>query len=66
MKSEIKADVEDELPPDSSGIVALFEERWSTDVEEALSNADNVSTREVDPGSVEGVKADAAETEPVR
>ena len=66
MKSEIKADVEDELPPDSSGIVALFEERWVTDVEKALANADKVSTREVDPGSVEDVKADAAQADPVR
>ena len=66
MKSEIKADVEDELPPDSSGIVALFEERWVTEVEKALANADKVSTHEVDPGSVEGVKADAAQAEPVR
>jgi uncharacterized membrane protein len=61
MKNEIKADVEDELPRDSSGIVALFEERWSADIEKALANADNVSTREVDPGSVDEVKADAAQ-----
>jgi uncharacterized membrane protein len=59
-KSEIKADVEDELPPNSSGIVALFEERWVDDVENALANADKVSTREIDPGSVDDVKADAA------
>jgi uncharacterized membrane protein len=66
MKSEIKADVENDLPPDSSGIVALFEERWVTDVQKALGNADKVSTREVDSGSVEDVKAGAAQTEPVR
>ncbi len=66
MKNEIKAEVEDELPPDSSGIVALFEERWVTDVKKALANADKVSTREVDPGSVEDVKADAAQAAPAR
>jgi hypothetical protein len=66
MKSEIKADVKDELPPNSSGIVALFEERWVTDVEKALANADNISTREVDSGSVDDVKAGAAQADPVR
>lgn len=66
MKSEIKADVEDDLPPDSSGIVALFEERWVTDVEKALANADNISTREIDSGSVDDVKAGAAQADPVR
>ena len=30
-KKEIKAEVADDLPPNSSGIVALFEERWATD-----------------------------------
>ena len=33
LKSEIKADVEDSLPPNSSGIVAVFEERWVTEIE---------------------------------
>ena len=36
-KKEIKAEVEDTLPPGSSGIVALFEERWLADVEKALA-----------------------------
>ena len=49
MKNEIKADVEEELPPNSSGIVALFEEQWVNDVKKARANADNLSTREVDP-----------------
>ena len=58
-KKEIKADVEDVLPPNSSGIVALFEERWVGDVDKALSQADNVSKHEVDSESAEDVKATA-------
>ena len=58
-KKEIKADIEDVLPPSSSGIVALFEERWVGDVEKALEHADNVSKHEVDSESAEDVKATA-------
>src|SRR4051794_37466414 len=36
-KKEIKADVEDILPPGSSGIVAVFEERWIADIQNALA-----------------------------
>jgi uncharacterized membrane protein len=39
-KHQIKSDVEQTLPPGSSGIVALLEERWVTDVEQALAKAD--------------------------
>jgi len=39
-KHEIRSDVENTLPPGSSGIVAIFEERWATDVEKALAKAD--------------------------
>ena len=42
-KAEIKADVEHTMPLNSSGIVAMFEEQWVTDVEKALSNASNVT-----------------------
>lgn len=58
-KNEIKADVEEVLPPGSSGIVALFEERWVEDVEKALTKADKVSKHEVDSESAEDVKATA-------
>ena len=58
-KNEIKADVEDVLPPGSSGIVALFEERWVDDVDKALANADKVTKHEVDSESAEEVKATA-------
>ena len=59
-KNEIKADVEDVLPPGSSGIVAMFEERWMDDVEKALGKADKVAKHEVDSESAEGVKERAA------
>jgi uncharacterized membrane protein len=58
-KKEIKAEVENVLPPGSSGIVALFEERWMDDVEKALTKADKVSKHEVDADSAEEVKASA-------
>ena len=39
-KHQIKADVEQTLPPGTSGIVALVEERWVRDVEKALAKAE--------------------------
>jgi uncharacterized membrane protein len=58
-KKEIKADVEDVLPPGSSGIVALFEERWVDDVENALEKADKVSKHELDGESADELKTTA-------
>ena len=62
-KKEIKADVEDVLPPGSSGIVVLFEERWVEDVEKALAKADKTTAHEVDSDSAEEVKATATRGE---
>ena len=39
-KHRISADVENTLPPGSSGIVAIVEERWVTEMEKALAKAD--------------------------
>ena len=58
-KKEIKADVEDVLPPGSSGIVALFEEQWVEEVEKALAKADKVSSHDINSDSAEQVKASA-------
>ena len=58
-KKEIKEEVEDVLPPNSSAIVALFEERWVEDVEKALANSDKVTKHEVDRESADEVKAAA-------
>jgi uncharacterized membrane protein len=61
-KSEIKDEVEDDVPPGSSAIVALFEERWATDIEKALPKANKVSKHEVDKQSAEKAKAAATKT----
>jgi uncharacterized membrane protein len=58
-KSEIKDEVRDDVPPGSSAIVALFEERWAADIEKALPKADKVSKHEVDKQSAEKAKAAA-------
>ena len=55
-KAAIKAEVEDTLPLNTSGIVALFEEAWLTDVENSLSQADSVTKQQVDPDSADEVK----------
>ena len=60
-KEEIKADVEDVLPLNSSGIVAVFEEQWEDDIDSALSNARKVTKEKVDRDSAEEVKAAAGE-----
>ena len=56
-KNEIKEDVEEVLPPNSSGIVVLFKERWIEDVQSALADADNLTQHEVDESSAESVKS---------
>ena len=61
-KNDIKAEVADDVPPGSSGIVVLFEERFAGDVRNALPKADKVSKHEVDKQSVEQAKAAAAGT----
>jgi uncharacterized membrane protein len=62
-KAEIKADVEDTLPLNSSGIVAFFEEQWADEVQKALSNASNVTKEKVDADSADQVKAVASTTQ---
>jgi uncharacterized membrane protein len=56
-KSDIKDEVEDDVPPGSSAIVALFEERWAAEVEKALPKATKVSKHEIDKQSAEEAKA---------
>ena len=63
-KEEIKADVDETLPLNSSGIVALFEEQWADDVDNALSSASNVTKEKVDADSANEVKAAASESQP--
>jgi uncharacterized membrane protein len=61
-RNEIRAEIEDVLPINSSGIVAVFERRWADDVDAALSNATNVTKEQVDRESAEEVKAAVTET----
>jgi uncharacterized membrane protein len=59
-KAVIKADVEDSLPLNSSGIVAVFEEKWADDVANALAGATNVTKEKVDADSAKQAKAAAS------
>ncbi len=61
-KKQIKAEVADDLPPNSSGIVALFDEQWTSEVAQALKDANNVSKHQVDKDGVEQAKDAAAST----
>jgi uncharacterized membrane protein len=63
-RKEIKADVDEVLPPGSSGIVAIFEERWGSGVDRALMNADLVKKEKVDGESLEQLKAAAGHGQP--
>ena len=60
----IKADVEDALPLNSSGIVALFDEQWATDVDKALTKATKVTKDQVDADSAKPVKTAASKNSP--
>jgi uncharacterized membrane protein len=63
-KEDIKADVDDTLPMNSSGIVAIFEEQWEPDIDKALSKASHVAKEKVDSGSAEQVKMAASKSRP--
>ena len=63
-KKAIKADVEDTLPPDSSGIVAMFEEQWAADDRQGPAQASKVTKEQVDPDSAHQVKAAVEATPP--
>jgi len=56
-KAAIKEDVEDVLPLNSSGIVAMFDEQWATQVEKSMSKATNVTKDKVDGKSADAVKS---------
>ena len=63
-KAEIKADVEDTLPLNSSGIVALFEPQWADAIDKALAGASTVTKEQVDADSAGEVKAAATKNPP--
>ena len=59
-ESEIKKDVEDVLPPGSSGIITLFDITWKPKVDEALSKASKIDQEDVDADSAAKLKEEAA------
>jgi len=59
-KAEIKADVEEALPLNSSGIVALFDEQWAATVDKTLTKASKVTKDQVDSTSAKSVKTAVA------
>jgi uncharacterized membrane protein len=63
-KAEIKANVEDTLPLNSSGVVAIFEPQWAEAIDNALSNATKVTKEQVDKDSADKVKAAVSENPP--
>src|SRR4249920_1511674 len=63
-KAEIKADVEQTLPLNSSGVVAVFEPQWAEAIDNALSNASKVTKEQVDRDSADQVKAAVSENPP--
>lgn len=63
-KAEIKADAEAVLPVDSSGIVAMFDEQWAANVDNALLNASKLSKQKVDRNSAQQVKDAVAKSAP--
>ena len=46
-KHQIKADVEETLPPGSSGIIALLEERWVPELQKMLAKAEKAEKHHV-------------------
>jgi uncharacterized membrane protein len=63
-KAAIRADVEDTMPLNSSGIVAIFEDPWAAAIDKALSNASKVTKEQVDRDSADQVKAAVSENPP--
>ena len=59
-ESEIKKDVEDVLPPGSSGIITLFDITWKPKVDEALSKASKIDQEDVDADSAAKLKEEAS------
>lgn len=60
-KRQVKAELERTLPPNSSAIVAVVEERWVADVEKALTKAEKTEKHHLHDGD-EAAEAPADET----
>ncbi len=58
----IEKDLEDTIPPGTSGVVAVFEEIWVADVERQLAKADKKALKEADKQTAKELKAALEET----
>lgn len=58
----IAKDVEDVVPPGTSGVVAVFEEVWVDEVERQLAKAERKAVKEADKQTADEVKKGLAET----
>ncbi|MCJ7672170.1 MAG: NAD(P)-binding domain-containing protein [Acidimicrobiia bacterium] len=61
-ESKIKKDIEDVLPPGTSGVVAVFDEIWVTQVEKELAKADKKAVSAADKETTKELKDALAET----
>jgi uncharacterized membrane protein len=61
-ESKIKKDIEDVLPPGTSGVVAVFDEVWVTQVEKELAKADKKAVEAADKETTKELKAALADT----
>ena len=55
-ESKIKKDIEDVLPPGTSGVVAVFDEVWADQVEKQLAKADKKAVEPADKESAKELK----------
>jgi len=55
-KNEIKADLENDMPPDSSGIVVVFSEIWVDQIKKGLAKASKVDEEKLDDASKKAVE----------
>ena len=59
--SDIKKEVEDVLPPGTSGIIAMFDITWKPKVDETLAKATKIDKEEVSPESAAKLKEEAVQ-----
>jgi uncharacterized membrane protein len=58
----LEKDLEDTIPPGTSGVVAVFEEIWVAEVERQLAKADKKAVKEADKQTAKELKAALDET----
>ncbi len=61
-RSEMKKEIEETLPPGTSGVVAIVENKWLEQLDRTLAAAERVSKQSVDAGTVDAIKAETTGT----